>query len=140
MTTINIPLYNTATHVLSQKLKSLTLANECLSINRRIYTKQMMICKYLSDMAKKKIELSNTLVSIYTQQISEFTAERETRAQAIYDEINELDEPSEEYNTMTAELSSLHAELNQKYQEQQLVEQNIPEQTNVEQLYNRVTR
>lgn len=140
MATVNIPLYNTATQVLSQKLKSLKLANECLIINRRIYTKQMMISKYLSDTAKKKIELSNQLITIYTQQISEFTSEREIQAQHIYDQLNALDEATEEYNTLVSELSTLHDELNRKFQEQQSVECNIPEHTAVEQLYQRVAR
>lgn len=137
-TTVRIPIINNAAPVLLKKIESLQAANKCLQLDRRMRTKQMLVYKHMSDLAKQKLDLSNRLIELYTEQISCFTSERETQAHQIYDEIEKLDHPSEEFIHMMDELRDLECEFQASKATVDTINNAIPEQMQIEQVYETV--
>lgn len=78
------------------------------------------------EMARKKLKLVKKLTPILEKQLSEFTEERQIKCVKIYNKINELDTPTDEFKELCNQLRSLEHEMMGLIKKLQYLEAQIP--------------
>jgi len=127
--------YKISVNDAQELIKRKILINKMSSANLNEHIKYMrnsIRMQYLTiDSTSEKIKLIDHLNSIMELQLGNFTAERQDACMALYEQINKLDEPSEQILKLHARMKEQQEEMNNYVEKINYLESQMPAQQTI---------